>query len=70
MQTKIKVVCIVVCAKCVNYRKKQTDYMETFYYCQLDKPAMIRRMISKAKGTTPRIDAVMLKGECRDFDKK
>lgn len=66
----VVIVSVIICAKCKNYRKKQTDHMETFYHCVLDNPKVIRNCIKEVRGSTPRIDEVMLQGKCPTFKEK
>ncbi|MEK7142386.1 MAG: hypothetical protein AAB818_02260 [Patescibacteria group bacterium] len=71
MQTaKIRSVGVIICASCKNYRKKRTDYMETFYHCALDDEEVIISCIKEVKGSTPRINKVMLQGKCPTFERK
>ena len=71
MQTaKIRSVGVIICASCKNYRKKRTDYMETFYHCVFDNTKVIRSCIEEVRGSTPRINEVMLKEKCREFERK
>ena len=60
---------VIVCVSCENYRKKPTDYMETFYHCVFDNAKVIRSCIGRVKGSTLRVDEVMLKGKCSKFKK-
>lgn len=66
----VAIVSVVICDKCKNYRKKTTKYMETFYHCFFDSKKVIRSCIEEVKGSTPRINEVLLKGKCPDFIKK
>ena len=69
MQTvKVRNVSVIICASCKNYRKKKTNYMETFYHCVFDNIKVIRSCIEEVKGSTPRVNEVMLKNKCNDFD--
>lgn len=44
--------------------------METFYHCIFDNAKVIRSCIEKVRGSTPRIDEVMLHGKCPAFERK
>ena len=44
--------------------------METFYHCVFDNTKVIRSCIEEVKGSTPRINEVMLQGKCREFERK
>lgn len=61
---------VIICASCRKYCKKQTNYMEVFYHCALDDKKVIRSCIEEVKGSTPRINEVMLQGKCREFERK
>mgnify|MGYP001576245460 FL=1 len=63
-------VSVIICASCINYRKKSTSYMETFYHCVFDNPKVIRSCIEEVRGSTPHIDEVMLQGKCPTFERK
>lgn len=63
----IKKVSVIICDKCVNYRKIQTTHMEVFYHCSFDEPRTVRNCIDNVKRSTPSIDAVLLKGKCVKF---
>lgn len=65
-----KTVSIIICDDCINYRKKQTMYMETFYHCVADSEKTVRSCIKKVMRSTPRINEVMLKSNCNNFKKK
>ena len=71
MQTvKVRNVSVIICASCKNYRKKRTSYMETFYHCVFDNTKVIKSCIEEVKGSTPRINEVMLQGKCPAFERK
>ena len=44
--------------------------METFYHCVFDNTKVIKSCIEEVKGSTPRINEVMLQGKCPAFERK
>ena len=44
--------------------------METFYHCVSDNPKVVRSCMEEVRGSTPRINEVMLQGKCREFERK